>query len=109
MISEMGAIEGVYWAMVDSAQAALMTAGQLPPSPEHVSAMLKETFVDKGLLKMEHVGWYRDLFALYKNIAHGQVTRIKGGDIDLWQARAEEFMKKMTSIINDLIDAKNKK
>lgn len=109
LIAEMSAIEGVYWAMVDSAQAALMTAGQLPPSPEHVSAMLKETFVDRGLLKMEYVGWYRDLFALYKNIAHGQVTRIKGGDIDLWQSRAEDFMKKMTSIINDLIDAKNKK
>jgi uncharacterized protein (UPF0332 family) len=61
--------------------------------------MLKETFVDKGLLKMEYVAWYRDLFALYKNIAHGQVTRIKGTDVDLWQARAEEFMKKMMSVV----------
>ena len=107
MAAEIGAMEGVYWTMVDSAQAALMTAGQLPPSPEHVSALLKETFVDKGLLKMELVGWYRDIFALYKNIAHGQVTRIKGADIDIWQVRAEEFMKRMTSLINDLIDAKN--
>ena len=108
MAAEMGAMEGVYWTMVDSAQAALMTAGQLPPSPEHVAAMLKETFVDKGVLKMELVGWYRDIFALYKGIAHGQVTRIKGADIDMWQARAEEFMKRMTSVINDLIDAKRK-
>ena len=64
MAAEIGAMEGVYWTMVDSAQAALMTAGQLPPSPEHVAALLKETFVDKGVLKMELVSWYRDIFAL---------------------------------------------
>ena len=43
--AQMGAIEGVYWAMIDSAHAALMTAGKLPPSPEHVPDMLRETFV----------------------------------------------------------------
>lgn len=104
--SELGAIEGVYWTMVDSAQAALITAGQLPPSPEHMTAMLKETFVDKGLMKGDFVYWYRDCFALHKAIIHGHVTSLKGADIDVWQGRAEQFMKKMTEIIDHLLSTK---
>ena len=38
----LGAVEGLYWAMVDSAHAALMAAGHSPPSPEHVYDMLKK-------------------------------------------------------------------
>lgn len=104
--SELGAIEGVYWTMVDSAQAALITAGQLPPSPEHMTLMLKETFVDKGLMKGDFVYWYRDCFALHKAIIHGHVTNLKGADIDIWQDRAEQFMKKMTEIIDHLLSTK---
>ncbi len=103
---ELGAIEGVYWTMVDSAQAALITAGQLPPSPEHMTMMLKETFVDKGLMKGEFVYWFRDCFALHKAIIHGHVTTLKGADIDVWQERAESFMKKMTEIIDHLLSTK---
>src|SRR3989344_5899344 len=96
--AEMGAIEGVYWSMVDSAQAALMTAGQLPPSPEHIPPMLKTSFVDSSLMKLEMVQWYRDIHALHKGIIHGHITQLKGADIDLWQQRAESFMKKMTEV-----------
>lgn len=105
-MAELGAIEGVYWTMVDSAQAALITAGQLPPSPEHMTSLLKEFLVDKGLMKMEFVYWYRDCFALHKSIIHGHVTDIKGADIDVWQQRAEQFMKKMTEIIDHLLSMK---
>ncbi len=104
--AELGAIEGVYWAMVDSAQAALITAGQLPPSPEHMTALLKENFVDKNFMKMEMVYWYRDCFALHKGIVHGHIKDIKGSDIDMWQNRAEAFMRKMTEIIDHLLSAK---
>lgn len=104
--SQLGALEGVYWTMVDSAQAALITAGQLPPSPEHMTGLLKQTFVDKGLLKMDLVYWFRDCYALHKSIAHGQAPTVKGGDVDLWQQRAETFMKKMTDIIDHLLSAR---
>lgn len=105
-MAELGAIEGVYWTMVDAAQAALITAGQIPPSPEHMTPLLKEWFVDKGLMKMEFVYWYRDCFTLHKSITHGHVTDIKGADIDVWQQRAEQFMKKMTEIIDHLLSKK---
>jgi len=106
--AEMGAIEGVYWTMVDSAQAALMTAGQLPPSPEHIPAMLKESFVDKNMMRIELMQWYRDLYSTHKGILHGHITQIKGTDIDLWQQRAEIFLKKMVEIIDQILESRKK-
>ena len=107
MTSEVGAIEGLYWCMVDSAQAALIMAGQIPPSPEHMPVLLKENFVDKKLLKMELVEWYSNLFELHKNIIHGRIKNVKGADIDIWQERAEQFMKKMTDLVDTLIETQN--
>ena len=40
--AELAAIDGVYWAFVDSAHGALIAAGRFPQSPEHVADMLKE-------------------------------------------------------------------
>jgi uncharacterized protein (UPF0332 family)/predicted nucleotidyltransferase len=102
--AEMGAIEGAYWAMVDSAQAALMTAGKMPPSPEHIPELLKTTFVDAGLLKNGHVNAIRDLYNLHKAISHRKIGDIKGQDVDDWQERAEVFLKEMTRIIDSLLE-----
>ena len=104
--AEAGAIEGVYWAMIDSAQAALITAGKLPPSPEHIPEMLKETFVDSGMLKINSVRAIRDLYVLHKSISHGQVSDIKGVELDQWQDTAEKFLLEMTKIIDVLLEKK---
>lgn len=104
--SEMSAIEGVYWAMVDSSQAALMTAGKLPPSPEKIPEMLKSEFVDSGMLKIEYVKALREIYLLHKAISHSQISDIKGQEIDNWQDMAENFLSEMTRIINQLLDKK---
>lgn len=104
--SEINAIEGIYWCMVDSAQAALITAGKMPPSPEHLSQYLKETFVDGGLLKSDSVKAFSDLFALHKSISHGLTRQVRGVDIDRWQATAEKFMLEMTQIIDKILEYK---
>lgn len=101
--SEFGAIEGLYWCMVDSAHAALMAAKQFPPSPEHVSIMLKETFVDSKLLDMKYVLWYRDLYVLHRKMVHGEQTTIKGQDIDLWQTRTDEFLRVMIDLVKKIV------
>tara|TARA_Y100000034_G_C6907913_1_gene421909 strand:- start:5064 stop:5921 length:858 start_codon:yes stop_codon:yes gene_type:complete len=105
-IAEMGAIEGVYWAMVDSAQAALMTAGKLPPGPEQIPEMLKKTFVDSGMLKINYVKALRDVYVLHKSISHGEIANIKGSEIDSWQDISESFLSQMTRIIDKLLETK---
>jgi len=101
--SELNAIEGLYWAMVDSAHAALIARNVLPPSPEHIPANLKETFVNENRLKMKYVSWYRDLLILHKKIAHGEINDLKGVEIDMWQDRAEEFLRVMAQLVKDSV------
>jgi len=101
--AEMNAIEGLYWAMVDSAHAALMAAKQMPPSPENVPQMLKEIFVDTGNLKKEHVEAFEQLMSLHKGIVHKEISDLKGADIDGWQARTEKFVQEMTRLVNEVL------
>jgi|SRR3989338_4952964 len=106
--AKLSCIEGVYWAMIDAAQAALMTSGKLPPSPEHIPLMLKETFVDTGMCKAEYAIAIRDIYALHKRIAHGELHEIKGADIDRWIDAAQGFLTEMTRLI-DIVIEKSKK
>lgn len=100
---ELNAIEGLFWSMVDSAQAALIAVNVSPSSPEHISSDLRVNFVNSGKLKMKYVIWYRDLLILHKKITHGKTTDLKGSEIDEWQERAQEFLKEMIRLINDII------
>jgi predicted nucleotidyltransferase len=101
--AELNAIEGLYWAMVDSAHAALISANIPPASPEHIPVDLKETFVNTKKLPMKYVLWYRDLLLLHKRIAHGEIHDLKGVEIDQWQERTENFMAMMAKLVNDYI------
>lgn len=103
-IAELGAIDGIFWSMVDSAHAALIAANVPPASPEHVPGDLKENFVNNGKLKMKYVVWYRDLLVIHKKIAHGEIKNLKGIEIDEWQERAEEFLEVMANLVKDLIE-----
>lgn len=102
------AVEGVYWSMTDAAQAALMSLGRLPPSPERIPPMLTEHLVQRGRIKQEVVQIYKSILAIHKGISHGQVNQIRGTDIDLWQQRAEQFILTMTGVIDQVIEEKKK-
>jgi len=100
---EMSAIEGIYWAITDSSQAALMMAGKLPPSPEHIPQMLKETFVDTNMLKYSYVKIASEIYELHRAINHRKVQNIKGAEIDKWQEIAEDFLQQMGRLIEVLL------
>jgi predicted nucleotidyltransferase len=102
-LAELGAIEGLYWAMVDSAHGALIAAKVSPPSPEHISGALKQTFVDSGKLKMKYVLMFRDLSELHKKIEHKEIIDLKGIQISDWQQRTEDFMNTMIQLVKDII------
>lgn len=104
-LAELNAIEGLYWAMVDSSQAALISANVSPPSPEHIPLHLKQTFVDAGKLKLDYVKWYRDLLVLHKKISHGETTDLKGVEIDKWQETTKDFMETMAQLVKDEINS----
>jgi predicted nucleotidyltransferase/uncharacterized protein (UPF0332 family) len=101
--AEISAIEGSYWAMVDTAQALLMTIRILPPSTEHIAILLKENFVDKNLLKIRYVTDFRDLHNLHRKVMHGEIKDIEGKIIDSWQDKSEDFFNAAMKIIEELI------
>ncbi len=102
-ISEMSSIEGAYWAMIESAQALLMSVKIMPPSPEHITLLLKEHFADKGLLKMKYITDIRDIYDLHRKIIHGEVKDIDGRIVDQWQDKAEDFFKVVMNLIDEII------
>lgn len=103
-VSEMSSIEGCYWAYVESAQALLMAIKIIPPSPEHIGLLLKEHFVDKGLLNIKDVTDFRDLYELHRKIVHGEIKNIDGKIVDEYQNKAEEFFKKAVNLLNEILD-----
>ena len=104
--SILNAIEGIYWSMIDASQAVLITAGKMPPSPEHIPLMLKQTFVDQNMMSMETVNNIKEIYSIHKGVSHGQITQIKGSDIDLWQLRAEKYLSEVTTLIAKMIESK---
>lgn len=107
--AKMGAVEGIYWTFVDSAQAALISIGKIPPSPEQIPQMLYEEFVQRNLLKESYAKTMRDIYELHKNITHGRIHEVKGEDIDKWQNLADTFLGEMTRIIDKIIDTNKRK
>jgi uncharacterized protein (UPF0332 family) len=101
-ISLLSAIDGLYWAMVDSAHAALISAKVTPPSPEHIGDILKEYFVSKGVLKQKYADYFKDIYSIAKEIMHGSRNKISGKEIDEFTEKANEFIREMASIIESL-------
>lgn len=89
----------LYWAVIDSAHAALMKQGELPPTPSHVADMLEKTLVKKKLLEQRYVGTMRNFYKLMKMVTHREINEIKGEEFDRYYQEADEFVQRMRMII----------
>jgi predicted nucleotidyltransferase/uncharacterized protein (UPF0332 family) len=96
-------IEGMYWAMVDSAHAALVAAKRVPPSPEQIPTMLKEVFVDNRLLDRKYISWYEDLYGIAHGIIHGAVKEVKASEIDQFEQKTDLFLREMAKLVGKAI------
>jgi len=96
--------DGLYWTMVDSAHAALISAGVMPSSPEEIDSVLTKHFVDKNMLRAKYVKYYNEIRGVVKDIAHGEKVRIKGKDLDRWFEMTDDFLAEMARLVDDLIE-----
>ena len=94
-------VDSLYWAMVDSAHAALMMAEQVAPSPEHIPEMLEEYFVKKKMLDRDYVRLYREIYEIIHS-ANKTGIKIPSKKIDEYQNSAEKFVNQMTEIVRKL-------
>ncbi len=106
--SMIGVVDGLYWTMVDSAHAALISAGVQPASPEKIGNILREYFVDKKMLHKKYVGYYEEIHEVTKEIAHGKKTRVRGRDLDNWFEMTDDFLSEMARLVDISIETKFK-
>jgi predicted nucleotidyltransferase len=94
----MQAVVDLYWAAIDSAHAALMKSGEIPPTPEHVPDLLEQKLVPLGL-NMKYVHIMKLMFDLYKKIIHREIQEISGEEYSKYLKDTEEFVAHMGKIV----------
>lgn len=92
----------LYWAVIDAAHAALMQAGEIPPSPDHVADMLEKSLVKKKLLEKKYVTTMRKFYKLMKGISHREIKAVSGSQYESHFAEAEEFVTRVRRIIEEM-------
>ncbi|MBP7708236.1 nucleotidyltransferase domain-containing protein [Candidatus Pacearchaeota archaeon] len=103
----LSAVDGYYWACVDSAHAALIAAEILPPSPEHVGEIMEEIFVKtQKSLKKYYVDFYVEIHELAKDIVHGKTMQVEGKKIDELKKDTDEFVREMARLTEEMINKK---
>ena len=102
--SLLSGIEATYWAMVDASHAALMAAGEIPPSPEHIPELLTANFVKNKKLDKKYVEWYHEIYDITREITHGKRTGVKADEYTTYEKRAEEFVSVMFKLTDKLLE-----
>jgi len=77
-----------------------MARNQIPPSPEHVGEMLSQVF---SKLDKKYIRWYKEMYELAHDIAHGNIKQLPGKDLDEIMKKTTEFEKMMRTITSQLI------
>ncbi len=104
--SILGAVDGYYWACVDSAHAALIAAEMLPPSPEHVGEIMEDYFVKQKMLKQIYVDYFKEIHQLDKEIVHGKIVEVEGKKLDYLKGNTDEFVKEMARLTEEMVNKK---
>ncbi|MBI2142625.1 nucleotidyltransferase domain-containing protein [Candidatus Woesearchaeota archaeon] len=89
----------LYWAVIDSAHAALMKLGETPPSPDHVADLLEQRLVRQGLLERRYADIMRAFYSLQKQILYREVKELSGVQYDKLLKDAQDFVAQMERFI----------
>lgn len=89
----------LYWAVVDSAHAALMKVGEVPPTPGHIAELIKKKLVKPGYVAQNYVDSMDLFYKLQKKIIHRQTQQITGKQYDDYKKKAEDFVKTMLRVV----------
>ena len=97
----LSAMVDLYWAGIDAAHAALMTIGEIPPSPDHVADMLEEKLLRDKHIRKKSAQTMRKLYKTFKQIIHRDIKSVSGKDYDSYRKETEEFVKDMRLFIEE--------
>ena len=58
------------------------------------------------MLNSRYISWYEDIYKLAHEILHGSVNKVKAREVELWQDRIDEFVRRMAQIIDKIVSEK---
>lgn len=93
------AMVDLYWATVDAAHAALMTIGEIPPSPDHVAEMLENKLYAERHIRHRAAKTMKHLYTIFKKIVHRDIKMVSGKDYDFYRKEAQLFVDEMRMFI----------
>lgn len=89
----------LYWAVIDSAHAALMKLGEIPTSPAHVSELMTQKLVKTGMIPAKYSRMMDFFYTLSKKIIHRDVQEITGKEYETYKKMALDFVSTMKKVV----------
>jgi len=89
----------LYWSVIDSAHAALMKYGEIPPSPDHVAEMMEKTLIPKKHVSKQAAGTMKMFYKLFKGVVNRDIKEVTGKEYDNYKHQAEEFVSEIKKYI----------
>ena len=95
----LNAMLDLYWACIDAAHSALMKAGEVPPSPQHVADKIKERLVAPGHIQRRYAATMEEMYTISRKILHNELREVNGRDYDHYKQKTEDFIRAMKKFI----------
>lgn len=95
--------EDLYYAVLNSSQAALMLYGLNPPTPNETVTLMKEIFVNKEkLLDQKYIEILEKLRKYYKDIEHFKLKQMTGVELDSLIKDSKDYIERVKKLFNDI-------
>ncbi len=88
----LGATVDLYWAVINSAHAALMKYGEVPPTPSHAAELIRKTLVKKRILSQKSASTMQQMYKTFKGITDRNIKEVTGKQYDQYRKDTEAFV-----------------
>jgi uncharacterized protein (UPF0332 family) len=92
----------LYWAVMDSAHAALLEKGVVPESPEELTALFKREITEQNLMDRRYLSTVAEFHNLGNMIMRDELHKIRGDHYDRYRAEAERFCGAVKEMIQQM-------
>ena len=103
------AMNDVYYAFLNPAQAVLMMKGFNPTTPKETLKIFKEVLVDKDkVISQKEFDNFEEAVKLFKSLEHDQEKKVSGKDLDRMLNNADKFLSTIKKMFDQITIDKTK-
>ena len=99
---KMRILDNIYAAVVDSGQAALITAGTRFPIHKDIASGLEKHFVKKHMLEKRYADYCSDIIQFMKEVEHKRIKNMTGKTLDVMIKKGNLFVNRMKDLVDEI-------